>query len=297
MVQYLGITQDMEMAYTTSENLPRVRATAVRMVRAGSSTRVVARHFGYSQSCIVKWCKRAGIVVGARIETKVCRPKYHPRSLGKEKVAAIVAARIKHNRCAEVVHEYLRRDGVTVSLSSVKRTLKRFHLLKERSPWKRKRKYPPRPDVAKPGDLVEFDTVHLPDCYVYTAIDVYSRYGFAMVSDRANCKMSITFFKHVFKQLPMRTVQTDNGPEFGLAFTDTVKRAGPYHRHNHPRSPNENGHLERFNRTLQEETLAWGQRLSPSAIAKFITHYNEKRLHMGLKFKTPAEALKVIPSY
>ena len=118
-----------------------------------------------------------------------------------------------------------------------------------------------------------------------------------MVSDRANCKMSTLFFSQVFKQLPMRTVQTDNGPEFGLAFSDAVKRAGPYHRHNHPRSPNENGHLERFNRTLQEETLAWGQGLSPSAIAKFISHYNEKRLHMGLKFKTPAEALKVIPSY
>src|SRR3989344_9550873 len=106
MVQYLGITQDMEMAYDTSENLPRVRATAVRMVRSGKSTREVARHFGYSQSCIVKWCARAGVVVGARIETKVCRPKTHPRSLSKENVAAIVAARIKHNRCAEGVHEY-----------------------------------------------------------------------------------------------------------------------------------------------------------------------------------------------
>ncbi len=285
------------MAYDTSKNLPRVRATAVRMVRAGSSTREVARHFGYSQSCIVKWCKRAGIVVGARIETKSCRPKSHPNSLDKEKTAAIVAARIKHNRCAEVVHEYLKRDGVSVSLSSVKRTLKRFHLLKERSKWKRKRRYPPRPDVAGPWDLVEFDTVHLPHCYVYTAIDVYSRYGFAMVSDKANCKQSIKFFKQVARQYRIRTVQTDNGPEFGLAFTDAVKRSGPYHRHNHPRSPNENGHLERFNRTLQEETLAWGQGLSSNAIAKFISHYNEKRLHMGLKYKTPAEVLKVIPSY
>lgn len=280
------------MAYTTNEKLPRVRAAAVRMVRSGKSTREVARHFGYSQSCIVKWCKKTGVVVGARIETKICRPKTHPYSLSKETTAAIIAMRIKHNRCSEVVHEYLKREGVVVSLSSVKRTLKRFRLLKERSKWKRKRKYPPRPDVARPGDLVEFDTVHLPDCYVYTAIDVYSRYGFAMVSEKANCIMSIVFFKRVFKAFPMRTVQTDNGPEFGLAFTDAVKRMGPHHRHNHPRSPNENGHLERFNRTLQEETLAWGEGLSSSSIAKFITHYNEKRLHMGLKFKTPREMLK-----
>lgn len=271
------------------------------MVRGGKNTREVARHFGYSQSAIAKWCKKAPGWDAKRIETRVSRPKSHPNSLSKEKIAAIIKARVDHNRCSEVVHEYLKRDGVDVSLSSVKRTLKRFRLLKTRSPWKKKRRYPPRPEAEKPWDLVQFDTVHLGPpgsrSYVYTALDVYSRYGFAMVSDKANCLVSVKFFRQVTRQFQIRTVQTDNGPEFGLFFTDAVKRAGAYHRHIHPRSPNENGHLERFNRTLQEETLAWGEGLSSDAISKFITHYNEKRLHMGLKFKTPAEALKVIPSY
>ena len=291
----------MRMTYTTNEKLPRVRATAVRMVRSGKSTRAVARYFGYSQSAVVKWCTRAGIVVGARIETRSSRPNTQPRSLPKETVAAIIAARVKHKRCSEVVHEYLKRDGITVSLSSVKRTLRRFRLLKIRSPWKKKRRYPPRPDAEKPGDLVQFDTVHLgaPGSrrYVYTALDVCTRYGFAMVSDRANCRRSIMFFRRVCRSFPLRTVQTDNGPEFGLFFSDAVRRFGALHRHIHPRSPNENGHLERFNRTLQEETLALGFGLSSAGISKFMTHYNEKRLHMGLKFKTPAEMLKVIPSY
>ena len=283
------------MAYNNSEKIPRVRAQAVRMVRAGSSTREVARHFGYSQSCIVKWCKKAGIVVGARIETKSSRPKSHPRSLSKEKVAAIIKARIEHNRCSEVVHEYLKRDNVSVSLSSVKRTLRRFHMLKVRSPWKKKRRYPPRPEVAKLGDLVEFDTVHLGPpgsrSYVYTALDVHTRYGFAMTSPRATAAVSVRFFRQVKRKLPIHTVQTDNGPEFGLYFTDAVVRAGVRHRHNHPRSPNENGHLERFNRTLQEEAPAFGLGLSSAGIEKFLTHYNKKRLHMALKFKTPHEML------
>lgn len=291
----------MGMAYTTNEQMPRVRATAVRMVRSGKSTRAVARHFGYSQSAVVKWCKRAGIVVGARIETRSSRPESHPHALGKNTVAAIIAARVEHKRCSEVVHEHLKRDGVTVSLSSVKRILRRYHLLKVRNPWKKKRKYPPRPDAEKAGDLVQFDTVHLgaPGSrrYVYTALDVCTRYGFAMTSDRANCRASITFFKRVCRSFPVRTVQTDNGPEFGLFFSDAVRRFGASHRHIHPRSPNENGHLERFNRTLQEETLALGLSLSSAGISKFMTHYNEKRLHMGLKFKTPAEMLKVIPRY
>jgi len=288
----------MRMPYTKSENLPRVRAKAVRMARSGMSTRLVARHFGYSQSAVVKWCGKASIVVGARIETQSSRPKHHPRSLPKEKVAAIIAARMEHKRCSEVVHEYLKRDGVTVSLSSVKRVLGRYRLLKKRSPWKRMRKYPPLPDVLKPGDLVQFDTVHLernPRRYVYTALDVYSRYGFAMTSDKANCRKSIIFLRQVMKEFSCRVVQTDNGPEFGLFFSDAVRRFGAFHRHIHPRSPNENGHLERFNRTIQEEPLVMGLTLSSNDISKYLTHYNEKRLHLGLKFKTPREMPKVIP--
>ncbi len=282
------------MPYTNNENLPRVRAEAVRMVRAGTSTRTVARHFGYSQSAIVKWCGKAGIVVGARIETRSSRPKHHPRELPKETVDAIIAARMKYKRCTEVVHEHLKRDGVKVSLSSVKRVLKRYRLLKERSPWKKARKYPPLPNVVSPGDLVQFDTVHLgrgTGRYVYTALDVYSRYAFAMRSDKANCRKSVVFLKQVMRAFPCRTVQTDNGPEFGLHFSDAVRRLGAAHRHIHPRSPNENGHLERFNRTIQEETLIHGLSYSQRDISKYLVHYNKKRLHMGLKFKTPQEML------
>ncbi len=284
------------MPYTKSENLPRVRAQAVRMVRKGSSTREVARHFGYSQSVIVKWCKKAGIVVGARIETKSSRPKTHPNSLSKEIIGKIIATRVEHKRCSEVIHEYLKRDGVSVSLSSVKRVLRRYSLLKKRSPWKKTRKYPPLPNVEKPGDLVEFDTVHLDrpgsHKYVYTALDIYSRYGFAMVTDHISCRASAKFLRQVMKKMQIKVVQTDNGSEFSLFFTDTVTRMGATHRHIHPHSPNENGHLERFNRTIQEETLVMGFDLSSNGVEKYLTHYNEKRLHLGLKFKTPKEMLK-----
>jgi hypothetical protein len=37
----------MRMSYTKNENVPKVRAYAVRMVRSGKSTREVARYFGY----------------------------------------------------------------------------------------------------------------------------------------------------------------------------------------------------------------------------------------------------------
>jgi transposase InsO family protein len=306
MVQYLGNTHphNMYMAYSKNPHLPKVRRDAVRLVKyRGWSMRKVARHFGVEPSTISRWCKHPWANGWEELPTKSARPKSHPRALSKELVAKIIAARTEHNRCSEVVHEYLKRDGVVVSLSSVKRMLKRYHCLKERSKWQRKRKYLPRPEAQHPGDLVQFDTVHLGSGkapgYVYTAIDVHSRYGFAWCVGTANAATSVRFFKKVQKKFPfaLKTVQTDNGPEFGLFFTDALRRAEINHRHIHPRSPNENGHLERFNRTLQEETPAWGQGLSPSGVSKFLTHYNKKRLHMGLKFKTPQEMLKVLPRY
>ena len=92
----------------------------------------------------------------------------------------IIATRIKIKRCSEVVHEKLKSEGVSVSLSTVKRVLSRYGCLKKRSLWKKQRRYPIRPDIQKQGDLVEFDTIHFVDRsgkreYVYTALDVYSR--------------------------------------------------------------------------------------------------------------------------
>jgi transposase InsO family protein len=288
------------MSYTKNENVPKVRAYAVRMVRSGKSTREVARYFGYGQSTIVKWCKRAPKGFVSRIETMSSAPKTSPRSLPEETVGRIIHARVKSKRCAEVVYEMLKAEGVKVSLSSVKRKLGRYGLLKKRSPWKKTRIYPPRPHAESPGMLVQMDTIHFVDkdgkrMYVYTALDVYSRYGFAILSTKANCHKSIHFLKRAIKYFPfhIQNIQTDNGPEFGLFFTDGVTRRGMTHRHIHPRSPNENGHLERFNRTIQEEIGRHGWCIFiPKDIKAFLDHYNTKRMHMGINFKTPAQLIQ-----
>lgn len=287
----------MKMAYVTNEKLPEIRMKAVLLVRQGWSTRKVARHFGFSQSAVVKWCARAPRDGRRVIPTKSSAPKTSPGALPKETVGRIIHARIKTKRCAEVVHEMLKAEGVEVSLSSVKRKLSQYGLLKKRNPWKRTRKYPPRPEAKVPGMLVQMDTIHFVDkhgkrTYVYTALDVHSRYGFAALSRKANCLRSVAFLKKALVYFPFRiqNIQTDNGPEFGLYFTDFVTRNGMSHRHIHPRSPNENGHLERFNRTIQEEIGRHGWCIFiPKDIEAYLNHYNTERMHMGIDFKTPAQ--------
>jgi len=49
----------------------------------------------------------------------------------------------------------------TVSLSSVKRTLEHQGLIRKRSPWKRWHFTLPKPEVEKPGDLIQIDTLHI----------------------------------------------------------------------------------------------------------------------------------------
>ena len=141
------------------------------------------------------------------------------------------------------------------------------------------------------------DTIHLVDAdgkrtYVYTAIDIYSRYGFAKLSLKADTYSSIQFVQKTKKYFDFRikVIQTDNGSEFGKFFSDFVSRNKIFHRHIHPRSPNENGHLERFNRTIQEEMPRHGlSLLTPEDIKTYLKHYNEKRMHMGIQYKKPIQ--------
>ena len=274
-----------------------MRVLAIRMLSSGKSTREVARYFGYNQSTIVRWNKRRNEVWHAQeLPTRSSRPKTSPRRISREIEAKIIATRKETKRCSEVVYEYLKLEGMDVSLSTVKRVLNRYGCLNKRSVWKKRRMYPIRPDIAKQGDLVEFDTIHFVDkenkrSYVYTALDVYSRYGYAMISSKSNTHKTILFLKQVKEYFPfeIKCIQTDNGPEFGKFFTDNCSVK---HRHNHPRSPNENGHLERFNRTIQEEMPKHNLCIfNKSDVSKYLKHYNFKRMHMGIKFKTPQQMI------
>lgn len=288
----------MKMAYTSNEKIGKVRIVAIRMMQSGKSSRETARYFGYNQSTVIRWYQRRNEVWHQQeLPTRSSRPKTSPRRTPREVEGMIVGVRQETKRCAEVVHQTLKARGISVSLSTVKRVLSRYGCLKKRSLWKKRRIYPIRPDIAKQGDLVEFDTVHFVDkngvrTYIYTAIDVYSRFAYAKWYTRANTHNTLRFLKHVREYFPFKIlcIQTDNGSEFGKFFTDNCKTK---HRHNHPRSPNENGHLERFNRTLQEEPEKHGLSIfNPKDIQTYLKHYNTKRMHMGVNYKTPAQMLK-----
>ena len=289
------------MSYTKNPYLPRLRMqTANLVLKDNWSVRQTARHVGVNPSTVSRWVKKAKMTRLNTIPTESSRPHSHPHELSQNTVKKIIKLRKKRNRCSEVVHQEMINLGYSISLSSVKRTLERNYLLRKRSPWKRWHFEQERPKTFKPGDLIELDTIHIVpgNLYVYTMIDVFSRYAFARASERISTYRSLKFvscsqriFPHPFKML-----QSDHGSEFSMYFSENIKvRLGSSHRHSRVRKPTDNGYVERFNRTLKEECL-YGIPRKVNAyqkqIVKYLDYYNRERLHLGLNLKTPAQVLR-----
>jgi transposase InsO family protein len=153
----------------------------------------------------------------------------------------------------------------------------------------------------KPGFLVQIDTIldGAPGegLHIYTLLDVCSRWAHAWPTERISTHKSLSFVKEAQSVSMFRfvTLQSDHGSEFSKYFTKRLVAQGLEHRHNRVRRPTDNGHLERFNRTIQEECLnRIPRRLSlyRKEIPEYLQWYNEQRPHMGLNMKTPSEAMR-----
>jgi len=288
------------MPYSKNPNLPKLRAKAVAMVRSGQSIRRVARHFGFNPSTISRWNQRVPINTPCReIPTRSSKPRSHPNKLDSKIVEKIIRLRIEtKGRCSEIIHHHLLDEGIEVSLNSVKRTLRRNYLIKPRSPWKKYHLSGERPKALKPGDLVQVDTIHLQKqnqkrIYIYTILDVYSRWAYAWASSKISSGLTVGFVNQAKREInfDFSCLQSDHGPEFSNYFTHMIKTK---HRHSRVRKPNDNAHLERFNRTIQTEFLRHlpkDVKTINQQLPNYLNYYNTQRLHLGLALKTPVQML------
>src|SRR3989344_8237270 len=286
------------MAYTSNKNLPRIRQEAAQLVKKGWSARKVGRYLGFHHTAVMEWVRRAEKIGYHPIPTRSSKPNSHPNQLSEGVIEKIVETRLKHGRYAEAIHQEILNQKIKVSLSSVKRTLNRKHLLKKRSPWKRHTIHVDRPKALKRGDLVEIDTIHhMVDrrkrIYIYTLIDVYSRDTYAKCFEHINSRASLEFVREAEEEMGFKfhMIQTDHGPEFGKWFVSQIRKS---HRYTRIGKPNDNSHIERFNRTIQEECLNKIPRevgIINQALKKYLRYYKYERLHAGINFLTPAQVV------
>jgi len=319
------------MAYSTNPNLPKARALGMRLlINEALPIQVVANKCGVHRSTIYRWklkwlelnqnvqlenfnrpTREAGkqfrfLALTWRIPTLSCRPKSSPKAIPENIVELVLSLRQMLKRCAEVVWFHLVNDnGVRISLSSVRRILRRHHYIKGRK--KRVRPSNPiRPNVTKPGELVQTDTIHYVDSltkrrkYVYTVIDLYTRMTYAEIYSHIGPGIAARAIARAEEQFGFKfnMVQADNGPEYSRYFEDTLARHGITTRHSRLHRPNDNAFIERYNRTIQEECL--GRRLDfriPNQqiqlkINNYLGYYNTKRVHLSLQYRTPQQMLQ-----
>lgn len=120
--------------------------------------------------------------------------------------------------------------------------------------------------AARPGDLVALDSFYIGNLkgvgkvYQLTAVDTVSRWAMvSIVLGTPNGTVTARFIAEVLRRyrrmgLAVRTVLTDNGPEYkAKAFTAAVATKGLAHVRIPPRSPNHNAVCERFHGTILQE--------------------------------------------
>ena len=316
------------MSYSSNPLLPKARADAVRLLVLDKlPLTVAARKSGIHRTTLWRWKRqwdklnehvqltndnRPNRVAGSRFRLTACKwliPTKSSRPFScKHAVSSAVVMRIRYyrrryGRCAVIVHAHCIREGTQVSLATVRRVLTRLGLIAKRK-WKRGYRPPvERPRADKPGDLVQTDTVHLYDhvtrqrTYLYTLVDVYSRWAYVEHHKYLSARLAARVIARgqAYAGFHFQMVQADNGPEYTSEFEDILRANGSTVRHSRVRRPNDNAHIERFNRTIQEECTGSSSSITKdlnSKVLTYLAYYNDERLHLGIQCRTPLEMLQ-----
>ena len=93
--------------------------------------------------------------------------------------------------------------------------------------------------------------------YITTVIDLYSRLSYAECEEKIVPGLAAKAVLNAQRAFGFKfeTVQSDNGLEFTSYFSERLKQNNIKHRHTRVRQPNDNAHIERFNRTLRQECI------------------------------------------
>lgn len=278
--------------------------------------------FGTSRRSLYRW-QRALTEAGGKLDgLNACSTA--PKRRRKREVLPDIEGRIVELRTAhprlgkEKIHAMLVREGYAGSVSTVGRIiadLKRSgriadpvplsleartgRLTDKRKTAKRKKKLR-RPKGYR---VLEVDTVvrYIDGIkrYVVTGVDTETRTAFAAAYTNHGSASAADFLRHTIRAIPdcPTAIQTDNGSEFALHFARAVTEIG-LHFHTHPYSPKENAHIERFNRSINEEFLTANRALLRDDVALFneklmdwLLWYNAERPHHALGLRSPFQAI------
>ncbi len=277
----------------------------------GQNISLTARHFGISRNTLYRWLKRfqpgaLGSLENASTKPKQCRR----RTVRLDIEERVCELRKKYPRYGKrKIWVLLKQENVNCSISSVGRVIyehkfpdARRRIQRKTTAWAKntilRKRRPKGLNISKPGEYVQMDSVIL---YhngikrtIITAIDMATRVGFGQLYKTPHSKAAWETLER-FQELlgtKIRAVHTDNGSEFLGIFHENCIKFKISHTFSHPRTPKHHPHIERFNRTLQDEGIQPVHLSLPLAqireeLAAFLTNYNLFRPHESLNDLTP----------
>lgn len=247
------------------------------------------------------------------------RPNYSPRKTSEDVENEILALRQQRgNGGVLIACLYHKQTGKHIAASTVDKILRRNNVSKT---YKRKPLNPhnKRYSAAQVHDRVQSDTVCLDiensngnKVYAVTFIDDCSRNAFVYVcEEKSSYETTQALRSYVKIHGKPKIIQTDNGVEFTNRYVSelnsrrrkesrislfeqelqNMKIASYLIR---PRTPQHNGKIERFHRTLKYELgihkmNGYSQLQIEEAVKDYVCYYNEERPHSSIKKLTPKE--------
>jgi transposase InsO family protein len=261
---------------------------------AGIPLSVLSDQQGIARPVLSRWWARYQARDLAGLQPRSRRPHRSPTRHGSAVLEAIDAARDFGWGVARIA------DELRVGHGTVQRALERSG----RNRWPRAPRRPVlRYEKTRPGELLHLDLKYLPPLgnrpeFEYAAIDDFSREGTAQIAGERSTVAATRFLELVLTQLPYRVeaVMTDNDMMFTMRyayystrltrFEQALRSAGIEHRLIRPRSPESNGKVERFIKTIDDECYRIVQprtaRARIGALTLFLEYYNHARPHQSL---------------